>query len=126
MKDTLMKSKSPTAKLVSKSIADLRAPSVADRKRLRAAAARSADLSEIAKRPWAVESQPAVGGAIRAAIVAEMNRKKLTAYALWRLASKHCETLPNAAVYQFLRGQRQVRVDYAEAMMAALGLHVRG
>jgi hypothetical protein len=59
---------------------------------------------------------------IRKAIIDEMRRQDLTAYRLWKLANSYQPRLPESAVYEFLANKRSVRVDYADAMLQALGL----
>jgi hypothetical protein len=49
----------------------------------------------------------------------------MTRYELWKRAKKHCRTLPDSAVYEFLLGQRAIGVDYCEALLKALDLEVR-
>jgi hypothetical protein len=43
---------------------------------------------------------------------------------LWKAARKKCPSLPESAVYEFLRGQRQIGVAYIDALLLALGLVV--
>jgi len=40
------------------------------------------------------------------------------------MARDHCATLPQPAVYEDLRGQREIGLPYAEALMAAVELGV--
>jgi len=61
---------------------------------------------------------------IRAAIIRELHRQGLTAYRLWKLANRFSPKLPESAVYEFLANKRSVRVDYADAMLRALGLQL--
>ncbi len=61
---------------------------------------------------------------IRAAIVRELHRQGLTAYRLWKLANRFSPRLPESAVYEFLANKRSVRVDYADAMLRALGIEL--
>ncbi len=86
------------------------------------------DTSEVPEQDLAsgrwVRGGHRVGG-IRGAIILEMGRRGLTRYQLWKLARKHCPTLPNSAVYEYLDGRRQVGTDYIEAMLEPLGLEVR-
>jgi hypothetical protein len=58
------------------------------------------------------------------AILKELGRRKMTRYELWKAARAHCATLPESAVYEFLRGQRQIGVKYLEAMLVALKLRI--
>jgi hypothetical protein len=63
---------------------------------------------------------------IREAILKELGRRQMTRYELWKAARDHCATLPQSAVYEYLRGQREIGLPlpYAEALMAAVGLGV--
>src|SRR5580704_7908793 len=47
-------------------------------------------------------------GMIRRAVIEELGRRKITRYQLWKEAREHCATLPESAVYEFIRGQRDV------------------
>lgn len=64
-------------------------------------------------------------GLLRQAILSELGHRQLTRYELWKKARHFCPKLPESAVYEFLRGTRQVGVVYVEAMLQALGLCVR-
>jgi hypothetical protein len=61
---------------------------------------------------------------IREAILKELGRRQMTRYELWKAARDHCAILPQSAVYESLRGQREIGLPYAEALMAAVGLGV--
>lgn len=61
---------------------------------------------------------------IRAAILSEIKRRGLSGHQLWIEARKHCETIPESAVYEFLAGKRQVGLAYLDAMLEALDLTV--
>ncbi len=63
-------------------------------------------------------------GILRSSILAELGRRQITRYQLWKLARKHCPTLPESAVYEFLRGQRQIGLRYIEALLCALSLRI--
>lgn len=58
--------------------------------------------------------------AVRDAILRELGRREMTRYELWKRARKGCPTLPESAVYEFLRGQRQIGINYIEALLEAL------
>jgi hypothetical protein len=64
-------------------------------------------------------------GLLRQAILSELGHRQLTRYELWKQARHFCPKLPESAVYEFLRGTRQVGVVYVEAMLQALGLCIR-
>ncbi len=61
---------------------------------------------------------------IRDAVTRVMAERQMTAYALWKEARAYCPTISESAVSEFLRGRRQIGLDYAEALMAASGLIV--
>ena len=61
---------------------------------------------------------------IRDAIAGVMADRHLTTYALWKEARAYCPTISESAVGEFLRGRRQIGLDYAEALMAATGLTI--
>jgi len=63
--------------------------------------------------------------AIRNAIRRELGRRQITRYELWKQARVHCPTLSESAVYEFLRGERQIGLEYVEALLAAVDLEVR-
>jgi hypothetical protein len=48
----------------------------------------------------------------------------MTRYELWKRARAHCPTISESAVYEYLRGQRQIGVAYVEALMRAAGVVV--
>jgi hypothetical protein len=61
---------------------------------------------------------------IRDAVTREMRRRHLTAYRLWQLARAHYAPLSQAAVHEFLKGQRQLELPSVEALLAAVELRV--
>jgi hypothetical protein len=61
---------------------------------------------------------------IRSAILAELGRRQMTRYQLWKIACEICPTLTQSAVYEFLRGFRQLGLGYIESLLAALNLRV--
>src|SRR5215208_2670926 len=97
-----MAKKSGTEKLVQKRAGDLEQPTAADRARLREGAAGPVDTTDIPERV-----SPA-RGRIRRAVVAEISRRRMTGYALWKEARNYCSTLPQSAIYEFLRDERQI------------------
>ncbi len=50
----------------------------------------------------------------------------MTRYELWKKARAHCGTLSRSAVYEYLRGVRDIGVEYAEALMTAANLKIVG
>jgi hypothetical protein len=63
---------------------------------------------------------------IRRAILGELGRRGMTRYQLWKAARVFCPTLNASAVYEYLRGQRDIGVSYVEALMRAVGVRVTG
>src|SRR5688572_28272587 len=68
---------------------------------------------------------PPFDSAIRDAIRRELGRRQVTRVGLCKRARVHCPTLPASAVYEFLRGERQIGLEYVEALLAAVDLEVR-
>ncbi|HEX2687411.1 MAG TPA: hypothetical protein VHN14_12380 [Kofleriaceae bacterium] len=125
----------PKRRMVQKSARELTPPSARDLERLRRAMEEGIDTSEIPERRSgrAVRSQrspeqsqgAAPGSAIRDAIRRELGRRQITRYELWKRARVHWPTLSESAVYEFLRGERQIGLEYVEALLAAVDLEVR-
>src|SRR4051794_7715383 len=113
-----------TPKIFHNGASELATPTAADVARLRAASARPADTSDIPERKPLAASPTVTSGRIRGAIVAESHRRQMTAYAVWKAARARCQTLPQSAVYEFLRGDRQIGLEYIEALLAALELQL--
>jgi hypothetical protein len=65
-------------------------------------------------------------GPVRRAILESLDDRGMTRYELWKKARAHCGTLSRSAVYEYLRGVRDIGVEYAEALMAAANLTVVG
>lgn len=63
---------------------------------------------------------------IREAVERERKRRHLTAYRLWQMAKPYHPPLSQAAVHEFLKGQRQLELPSIEALLAAVGLRVVG
>ena len=63
-------------------------------------------------------------GTVRRAILEALDRRRMTRYQLWKKAQSRCETLSASAVYDYLRGVRDIGTEYAEALMEAAGLKV--
>lgn len=126
-----MSGKSMANKTVRKSAANLPAPSGADLARLRAAMAGDIDTRDIPERRKFDRIQrdasgrlPARKSMIREAVAREMRKLNITAYRLWQLARPHCSTLSQSAVHEFLKGQRQLELPSAEALLAAVHLRI--
>lgn len=124
-----MPKKSPSSKVIRKSAAGIPPATPDDLARLRAARSEAIDTSEIPERrdSFSRLARNAQGrlpkkSSIRDAVAREMGRLNLTPYRLWKEARAHCPTLSQPAVYEFLKGQRQLELPYAEALMAAVHL----
>jgi hypothetical protein len=63
-------------------------------------------------------------GPVRRAILESLDDHGMTRHALWKKARGHCGTLSRSAVYEYLRGARDIGVEYAEALMMAADLKV--
>jgi hypothetical protein len=63
---------------------------------------------------------------VRRAILESLDEHGMTRYELWKKARAHCGTLSRSAVYEYLRGVRDIGVEYAEALMMAADLRVVG
>jgi hypothetical protein len=136
-----MKRKPPAAKpkrrprMVRKSESEIASPTARDLERLRGAMQRDIDTSDIpelqpgraarARRTAAGKPIVPPESAIRDAIRRELDRRQITRYELWKRAHAHCPTLPESAVYEFLRGERQIGLEYVEALLTAANLEVR-
>src|SRR6185437_10040194 len=96
---------------VTRTAAEIPAATPADLARLRATMRSPVDASEIPEHTTAPEvfklDAPGNGG-IRAAVLAEIGRQGLSRYRLWKAARVHSKTLPESAVYEFLRGERSI------------------
>jgi hypothetical protein len=126
-----MPRKSGAGKVVRKSAADIPAATDEDLARLRNAMAGPIDISDIAEHrgPSTRLVRDANGrlprrSLIRDAIKRELERSNMTPYRLWKEAKVHCSTLSQSAVHEFLKGQRQLELPYAEALMTAVHLGI--
>jgi hypothetical protein len=126
-----MPKKSGTSKTLHKSAADVSRASAADIARLRKAMSGPIDTSEIPERRGSFTRvrRDAAGtlprrSMIRDVVLRELQRRGMTPYRLWKEAQLHCPTLSQSAVHEFLKGQRQIELPYAEALLAALNLVV--
>jgi hypothetical protein len=63
-------------------------------------------------------------GPIGRAILASLDRHKMTRYELWKKAHARCDTLSASAVYEYLRGTRNIGSEYVEALIEAARLKV--
>jgi hypothetical protein len=105
--------------------------SPADLARLRAAANGPIDTSDIPESTGPVHRvhRDAQGrlprkppSLIRDAILAQLGHKHMTRYELWKRARRHCPTLPQSAVYEYLAGARQIGATYLDALLQAADL----
>jgi len=123
------------SRVVRKSAGEIASSTPRELERLRRRMDRAIDTSEIPERQpgRAARARRTAEGkpfkppesAIRDAIRHELGRRQITRYELWKRARAHCPTLPESAVYEFLRGERQIGLDYVEALLAAVDLEVR-
>lgn len=126
-----MKAKSTASRTVRFKANDLPAASSAEmaalKRRSRSGVANTSDIAEsrVGKQRGESTSACVSRGMLQAAILAELGHRGLTRYELWKRAHAHCPKLPESAVYEFLRGTRQVGVEYVEAMLQALDLCIR-
>jgi hypothetical protein len=63
-------------------------------------------------------------GLLRAAILASLDRHNMTRYELWKKAHARCESLSASAVYEYLRGDREIGSEYMEALIEAASLKI--
>jgi hypothetical protein len=126
-----MSRKSAPSRTIRKSVMEIPSTSPADLDRLRAAMAEPVDTSDIPERRPGQRLQRDANGRIlprksiiREAVTEEMRRRGLTAYRLWQIARTHYPTLSQAAVHEFLKGQRQLELPSVEALLVAVNLRV--
>lgn len=129
-----MKKPSPSAnKVVRLSAADIPESTPEDLERLKAAMDNPVDTSDTpetaklgprVKRDASGKLQRKQVGPIGKAILSALGRRRMTRYGPWKKANALCPTLSQSAVYEYLRGERDIGVMYAEALMAAVGLKV--
>jgi hypothetical protein len=127
-----MPKKPKTDRLVRRARSEIRPATASDLARLRDAMEEPIDTSEIPESRGAYhrlkrDTQgrlPGRGSIIRDAIKRELELRKMTPYRLWKEAMSYCPTLSQSAVHEFLKGQRQIELPYAEALLAAMNLGV--
>ena len=120
-------------KVIRLSAAEVPVPTTEELQRMEAMTGGPVDTSDI---PETTELGPRVKrdasgrlqrnevGPICKAILNALDRRRMTRYGLWKKANTLCPTLSQSAVYEYLRGERDIGVVYAEALMAAAGLKV--
>jgi hypothetical protein len=106
-------------KLVKFNASEIASPSPADRQRVWRAFKGPVDTSEIREVRGMKRHGP-----IWNAIADAMQRQGLSGHALWKLARVFSPQMPESAVYEFLADKRSVRVEYADAMLQALGVRL--
>ena len=127
-----MRRKSATSKIVRRNASDSPPATQADLARLRRAIKGAIDTSDIPEQRTAFHRLtrdssgrlPARKSVIRDAIVQEIEHLNMTPYRLWKEAKAYCPTLSQSAVHEFIKGQRELELPYAEALMAAVHLGV--
>jgi hypothetical protein len=126
-----MSKKSVASKTVRKSAGKIPPASRADLDRLRATMRASIDTSEIPERHRfhrlrrdASGRLPPRRSIIREAVAQQMQHLHLTVYRLWQMARTHYPPLSQAAVHEFLKGQRQLELPSVEALLAAVHLRL--
>ena len=127
-----MPKKSEKLKLVKKKLSDLLPASAAELARLRLAMEGPIDTSEIPERRGgfarlkrdSTGRLPTRKSVVRDAILRELKHLNMTPYRLWKEARTYCPTLSQSAVHEFIKGQRQLELPYAEALMVATHLEL--
>lgn len=126
-----MPKRSAAGRTVRKRADEVPAASRQDLDRLHAAMRDSVDTREIPERRRFHRLTRDAGGnlpprksIIREAVQREMRRLHLTAYRLWKMARAHYPILSQSAVHEFLKGQRQLELPSAEALLAAVQLRL--
>jgi hypothetical protein len=117
--------------VVRRTAAEIPPASPAGLDRLRAAMYEPVDTSDIPEMRRAVArvGRDAAGrlparreSPVRQAVLDQLERQRMSRYRLWQEARRHCPTNTTSAVYGFLKGEREIGVQYAEALMASVGL----
>ena len=127
-----MRRKSARSKIVRRKAVDIPPATKADLARLSQAMEGPIDTSDIPEQRVAFRRLtrdstgrlPTRKSVIRDAIVRELEHLNMTPYRLWKEAKVYCPTLSQSAVQEFIKGQRQLELPYAEALMAALHLGI--
>jgi hypothetical protein len=119
-----MKKKSASDKLVRMKASEVPETTAEELAALRAASAGPIDTSDIPERTAKFPRARNERSAVRSAILNEIEKRNITRYQLWKRAQAHCPTLTESAVYEFLRGDRQIGLPYAEALMEAVDLTI--
>ena len=129
-----MPKRSKVGKVIQRSAGERRATTALDRARLRETMRRPVRTDDI--RELIGTEAPVLRdefgnlpvrrlGPVRRAILESLDAHAMTRYELWKKARAHCATLSRSAVYEYLRGARDIGVEYAEALMIAANLESR-
>ena len=117
--------------MVRKAATKLARPTKADLDRLRSAMKGKINTSDIFEgallKPLQRDAEgvlPQRKSMIREAIEKRRKQLRLTPYRLWKLALPFHSSLSQSAVHEFLKGQRQLELPSAEALLAAVKLQV--
>lgn len=128
-----MSRKSSERRIIRKNPHEIRRSSPEELSRLAAASEETIDLSEVPERTGSAQRvlrdatgriSPPRASKIRDAVLAEIRRRGISGHQLWTEARKHCATMPESAVYEFLSGKRQVGLAYLDAILEAIDLTV--
>jgi hypothetical protein len=127
-----MRRKSAAIRIIKKKAAEVLPASDKDLARLRKAMGGPIDTSDIPEHKGRLDRLvrdssgrlPARNSVVRDAIIRELKRVNMTPYRLWKEAKTHCPTLSQSAVHEFIKGQRQLELPYAEALMMATHLKI--
>jgi Helix-turn-helix len=128
-----MPKKSPDHNIAQRETSELKRSSPKELAQLRAAMNGRIDTSDIPEqmKPGVRVKRDANGqlprrpfSPIRDAILDALELRGMTRYQLWKEAARHCGTLSQSAVYEYLRGEREIGIPYVEAIMRAVGLKV--
>jgi hypothetical protein len=115
-----MKAARTAPNIVRLAASQLKRPTRRDLRRLEQASAGPVDTSDIAELHISKRHR----GPIRQAVIDEMRRQGLSGHRVWKLAREYCPRLAESAVYEFIANKRSVRVEYADALLQALGLQL--
>ena len=119
-------------KAIRKKATEIKPASAADLERLRGAMDGPINTSEIPEKRGGFQRLkrdtqghlPRRRSVIRDAIKRELASRKMTPYRLWKEALSYCPSISQSAVYDFIKGERQLELPYAEALLAAVNLGV--
>jgi hypothetical protein len=114
-----MKTKREAVRFTTFHASQIKPPSKADLLRLKRASEGPIDTSDIPE-----QRNMKRHGPIWHAIADGMRQQGLSGHGLWKRARAFCAKMPESAVYEFLADKRSVRVEYADAMLQALGVRL--